>query len=193
MALGAHPRAGGAPRAEAVRPALGNQVRATRKAAKRIQELLGEHQDTAVAAGRMMALAREQSDVVLALTCGRLAGRERAAVREHRRAFLATWPDLAPSSVRKEHREHEGERCSLRTAPVISRTGRRGVDGVAGLDPPGEASRGGTGLAAGLTRSPTGDPGASAAGGPPVQAVSYCGSGERGCRGDRDRHATGRR
>jgi hypothetical protein len=61
-------------------------------AAESIQELLGRHQDAAVAAGTLLDLAgRHPDEPLLVLTCGRLAERERAAVRECRAAFPAAW------------------------------------------------------------------------------------------------------
>jgi CHAD domain-containing protein len=78
--------------AEAAQVALGKEVRKVAKAAKLAQEHLGEHQDGAVAAGRVIALSDEHPDNHrLAVTCGRLAERERAHVRAARHAFLATW------------------------------------------------------------------------------------------------------
>lgn len=78
--------------AEAAQVALGKDVRKVVKTAKRVQEQLGEHQDAAVAAGRVLAVADEHPDNHrLAVTCGRLAERERAHVRAARERFLALW------------------------------------------------------------------------------------------------------
>lgn len=76
--------------AESARIALGDDMRPQVKASKAVQEVLGEHQDAAVAADRVLALAGEHPDQhTLAVTCGRLAERERAQVVALRRKFLA--------------------------------------------------------------------------------------------------------
>ncbi|MCW2598921.1 MAG: Inorganic triphosphatase YgiF, contains and domain [Frankiales bacterium] len=81
--------------AESAEVALGKDVRKVVKAAMLVQERLGEHQDAAVAASRVLALADEHSDDHrLALTCGRLAERERAHVLVSRRAFFRSWERL---------------------------------------------------------------------------------------------------
>lgn len=81
--------------AESAAVALGKDVRPIVKASRRVQELLGEHQDAAVAASRVLALADAHlDDHQLAVTCGRLAERERAHVLAARRAFLRIWGRL---------------------------------------------------------------------------------------------------
>ena len=78
--------------AEVAAQALGKSARSTAAAATAVQEVLGEHQDAAVAADRVLALAASTpADLALAVTCGRLAERERAHVRDSRAAFPATW------------------------------------------------------------------------------------------------------
>jgi CHAD domain-containing protein len=78
--------------AEATAVALGKQARRTASAAERVQELLGEHQDAAFAANRFLELPEQApEDLVLAVTCGRLAERERARIRAVRDAFPRTW------------------------------------------------------------------------------------------------------
>lgn len=69
--------------AEAAAPVLGKPS----KHAKRLQTLLGEHQDAVVAAERLLELARRHPD--LAVLCGRLVERERAVVTAVRRSLLA--------------------------------------------------------------------------------------------------------
>lgn len=77
--------------AEAASAALGD-ARATARAATAVQELLGDHQDAAVAAERLLDLPAERpGDRLLAVTCGRLAERERAAILDDRRAFAGRW------------------------------------------------------------------------------------------------------
>jgi len=57
-----------------------------------VTELLGEHQDAAIAAETWLAIAdADPDDHVLALTAGRLFERERAAVRAARAAFPLAW------------------------------------------------------------------------------------------------------
>jgi CHAD domain-containing protein len=57
-----------------------------------VQELLGEHQDAAIAAETWLAIARSDvDDHALAVAAGRLAERERAAVRRARERFPAAW------------------------------------------------------------------------------------------------------
>ena len=74
--------------------ALGKDARATAAAATRVQELLGEHQDAAMAADRMVSLGLSPtSDARTAVTCGRLAERERAGLTAVRSAFPAVWRD----------------------------------------------------------------------------------------------------
>jgi CHAD domain-containing protein len=61
-------------------------------ALKQVQKLLGEHQDAALAAETWVRLASATpDDFPLAVTAGRLAERERAAVRRARQAFPAAW------------------------------------------------------------------------------------------------------
>ncbi|MFI5957292.1 CHAD domain-containing protein [Cryptosporangium sp. NPDC051539] len=77
---------------EAVAPAVGAPATRLAKACAEVQEVLGEHQDAAIAADewRDIALAHpDDADVVL--TCGRLIERERAAVRESRVLFPPVW------------------------------------------------------------------------------------------------------
>lgn len=81
--------------AEVAAQALGKPARATAADATAVQEILGEHQDAAIAADRMSALAlQDPSDAALAVTCGRLMERERANVRAARAAFPRTWAGI---------------------------------------------------------------------------------------------------
>jgi CHAD domain-containing protein len=57
-----------------------------------VQDLLGEHQDAAVAAETWLAIARDDpDDHALAVTAGRLVERERAVVRRMRDRFPGAW------------------------------------------------------------------------------------------------------
>lgn len=70
----------------------GRPARRTAKVAAALQELLGEHQDAAVAAERVLALAAaDPDDLALVVTCARLAERERAVTRELRTQLPALW------------------------------------------------------------------------------------------------------
>jgi CHAD domain-containing protein len=77
---------------EAVAPVLGWTARRLGACLGRVQDLLGEHQDAAVAAATWLSIAQsEPDDHLLAVTAGRLVERERAAIRTARAAFPAAW------------------------------------------------------------------------------------------------------
>lgn len=77
---------------EAVATVLGGEASLLASALGTVQELLGEHQDAAVAAQTWLAIANaDPDDHALATTAGRLFERERAAVRAARAAFPAAW------------------------------------------------------------------------------------------------------
>jgi len=59
----------------------------TRKRAKKLQTLLGEHQDAVVAADRLLAMAEEHPE--LAVICARLAERERQVAAAIRSSYLS--------------------------------------------------------------------------------------------------------
>ncbi|HZN65350.1 MAG TPA: CHAD domain-containing protein, partial [Tepidisphaeraceae bacterium] len=75
-----------AKRARYAADALGFKPRA--KALAAVQDLLGEHQDAAVAAQTWLDFA---TDPALAVTAGRLYERERARIRQVREEFPAAW------------------------------------------------------------------------------------------------------
>ncbi|HVU73982.1 MAG TPA: CHAD domain-containing protein [Mycobacteriales bacterium] len=86
--------------AEAVVPALGARAGATAKAAAAIQEVLGDHQDAATAAALVLDIAAAHAhDGDFCVTLGRLAERERAAVRRSRERMPAVWAATRPSKV----------------------------------------------------------------------------------------------
>jgi CHAD domain-containing protein len=61
-------------------------------ALKRVQTILGEHQDAAVAADTWLAIAKlDPDDHALAVTAGRLYERERAAMVRARSRFAKAW------------------------------------------------------------------------------------------------------
>lgn len=77
---------------EAVATVLGGEAAALASELGGVQDLLGEHQDAAVAADTWLAIANaDPDDHALAVTAGRLYERERAAVRSVRAAFPAVW------------------------------------------------------------------------------------------------------
>jgi CHAD domain-containing protein len=77
---------------EAVASVLGGEASELARALAGVQELLGEHQDAAVAAQTWLAIANsDPDDHALAVTAGRLYERERAAVRRVRDAFPRAW------------------------------------------------------------------------------------------------------
>jgi CHAD domain-containing protein len=77
---------------EAVAPVLGADAEALAQSLAKVQSLLGEHQDAAVAAQTWLAIAQaDPDDHALAVTAGRLYERERAAIRRARERFPAAW------------------------------------------------------------------------------------------------------
>jgi CHAD domain-containing protein len=77
---------------EAVAGALGGQAPRLARRLAAVQDLLGEHQDAAVAGQTWLAVARsDPDDHRLAVAAGRLYERERAAVRRARTGFPAAW------------------------------------------------------------------------------------------------------
>ncbi|WBB81991.1 CYTH and CHAD domain-containing protein [Micromonospora sp. WMMD882] len=81
---------------EAVAPVAGGGAAKLVLAMKETQALLGAHQDAAVAAEVWTELAlAHPDDPALAVTAGRLAERERAAVRRARAGFPGRWRQVA--------------------------------------------------------------------------------------------------
>jgi CHAD domain-containing protein len=77
---------------DAVASVLGGEASTLGRALAAVQELLGEHQDAAVAAETWLAIANsDPDDHALAVTAGRLYERERASIRAVRAAFPAAW------------------------------------------------------------------------------------------------------
>ncbi|GIF73075.1 CYTH and CHAD domain-containing protein [Asanoa siamensis] len=77
---------------DAVAPVIGGAAARMAKALGRVQNLLGEHQDAAVAADTWVSLAAQTpDDTDLAVVAGRLFERERAAIRAVRAAFPEAW------------------------------------------------------------------------------------------------------
>ena len=88
--------------AEAVRPALGKPAKRLARQVERVTELLGEHQDAAVAATELARLAAgPQVDARAAFGLGVLYAAQRDDVTTAREEFLRLWPEVS-------HREHRG-------------------------------------------------------------------------------------
>jgi CHAD domain-containing protein len=83
--------------AELIEPQQGRPVRKLVKAVTALQDVLGEHQDAAVAeeAVRELATAEDSDgDAHLAFVAGRLAERERARRVEYRTRWSAAWQEV---------------------------------------------------------------------------------------------------
>ncbi|HEU4427043.1 MAG TPA: CYTH and CHAD domain-containing protein [Pilimelia sp.] len=77
---------------DAVAPVLGGTAAELAKALQAVQDLLGEHQDAAIAADTWLSIAQaDPDDHVLAVTAGRLFERERTAIRAVRAQFPDAW------------------------------------------------------------------------------------------------------
>ena len=77
---------------EAVATVLGGEAAALASALAEVQDLLGEHQDAAVAADTWLAIANaDPDDHALAVTAGRLLRAGAGAVRAAGRAFPVAW------------------------------------------------------------------------------------------------------
>ncbi|HZN20748.1 MAG TPA: CYTH and CHAD domain-containing protein [Micromonosporaceae bacterium] len=77
---------------EAAAVVAGAPATALGAALARVQDLLGEHRDAAVAAQAWLSIARsDPDDHLLAVTAGRLVERERAQMRRVRAGFTKAW------------------------------------------------------------------------------------------------------
>jgi CHAD domain-containing protein len=77
---------------EAVASVLGGAASDLAAALAAVQDLLGEHQDAAIAGDTWLAIAAaDPDDHALAVTAGRLYERERSAVRRSRQGFDSLW------------------------------------------------------------------------------------------------------
>ncbi|MEU8682647.1 CYTH and CHAD domain-containing protein [Streptomyces sp. NPDC048611] len=87
--------------AEAARPALGGPAKKFTKRTKRVQQLLGDHQDSVVARGALRELAAQaQQAGEGGFTFGLLYGREEALAADRERAL----PDVWRKASRRRHR-----------------------------------------------------------------------------------------
>lgn len=77
---------------EAVADVLGGEAPGLARKLAAVQDLLGEHQDAAVAGQTWLEIAwSDPDDHALAVAAGRLYERERAAIRQVRKEFPAAW------------------------------------------------------------------------------------------------------
>jgi CHAD domain-containing protein len=84
---------------ESVARLIGGEAAALGESLTEVQELLGEHQDAAIAADTWLAIARSDvDDHAVAVTAGRLVERERVAVRRARERFPAAWADAGAAT-----------------------------------------------------------------------------------------------
>ncbi|HEV7207225.1 MAG TPA: CYTH and CHAD domain-containing protein [Mycobacteriales bacterium] len=88
--------------AEAAAGALGARAAATGAAMAAVQDVLGNHQDAAIAADTVLTIAAQApDDPALILLCGRLAERERSAVRAYRGQFAKVWKKANAAQARR--------------------------------------------------------------------------------------------
>jgi CHAD domain-containing protein len=81
--------------AEAAAPVLGKRARAVGRAAARLQEVLGEHQDAVVAERWLRAWAQGSRSAPAAFAAGELAGLERVAAADGRARWPEAWQALS--------------------------------------------------------------------------------------------------
>lgn len=88
--------------AEAVSPVFGKRAARFARRVGRVTEVLGRHQDAAIAAIEAHAIAnRAGADPAAAFVLGRLHDAARAEVVQARRDFLALWPAVADPHLRR--------------------------------------------------------------------------------------------
>jgi CHAD domain-containing protein len=87
--------------AEAVEPAFGKPARAFARAMTDLQDVLGEHQDAAIAAEWLRAAAGPTNDGPVTFAAGQLAGLERHEALSARRAWPAAWKQASRKRLRE--------------------------------------------------------------------------------------------
>jgi CHAD domain-containing protein len=86
--------------AEVVEPAFGKPARAFAKAVTDVQDVLGEHQDSVVAAAWLRANALTLGDPSAVYVAGELGAMERAAADESRDAWPKVWKHASAKRLR---------------------------------------------------------------------------------------------
>jgi CHAD domain-containing protein len=86
--------------AEVVEPAFGKEARRFAKAITEVQDVLGEHQDSVVAAGWLRANALELGDSRAIYVAGELGAMERAAAASSRAAWSKVWKKASAKRLR---------------------------------------------------------------------------------------------
>jgi len=86
---------------EAVEPVFGRPARRYVKQIARVTELLGEHQDCAIAADTVRQLVTRDTGPQTALTLGAVYVQQRHRVRQIREEFLAEWPGIRSAKWRR--------------------------------------------------------------------------------------------
>lgn len=87
--------------AEAVRPALGRPAKRFARQVERVTEVLGDHQDAAVAAGALEDLLDGRPSARAAFALGALWEEQRREARDRRDDFLAVWPQVSAGGHRR--------------------------------------------------------------------------------------------
>jgi CHAD domain-containing protein len=86
---------------EAVTPALGEDAAKLGMQARRIQEILGEHQDAVVAASYLVDVAARPRIGSIGFGLGMMFARQESLAVLARHEFAASWPDVARSKHRR--------------------------------------------------------------------------------------------
>ena len=95
---------------EAVAPIFGKRSWRLARALEELTEVLGEHQDSAVAQGLLLELSTApQVDSATAFALGRLHGFEAERALEARRAIIISWPGVVRRARRSGLARHAGD------------------------------------------------------------------------------------
>lgn len=86
---------------EAVAPVFGDQARRYVRQMTRVTELLGEHQDCAIAADTVRSLVTRDTGPQAAFTLGALYAQQRERVQRIREEFVADWPTISSRKWRR--------------------------------------------------------------------------------------------
>jgi CHAD domain-containing protein len=86
--------------AEVVEPGFGKDARKFAKAVTDVQDVLGEHQDSVVAAAWLRANALELGDARAVYVAGELGAMERAAAEASRREWPKVWKQANAKRLR---------------------------------------------------------------------------------------------